>query len=286
MPLDTQMVGQQTEQFEHQVDARWLMAYAAGLDDCNAVYMDTSEHRVMGHPVFPVCLEWPVILASRQLKGSEKVTPEEAARGVHAAHDLHIRRPIVADETYSTEATVTGLEQIKPGAAQTVRLDTFDSQGELVCQTWQLSISRGVPVEGEPREVEKAPAWPDFSGAEACDENWQIPVREGAANVYTETARIFNPIHSDKAFALAAGLPDIILHGTATLALGISQLVNRYLDGDPTRVRRLGGRFSAMVLMPTTLTLEVKARTDTGISFQIVNPDGTVAFSQGFLIYS
>ena len=57
MPLDTQIVGQQTEQFEHQVDARWLMAYAAGLDDCNALYMDTSEHRVMGHPVFPVCLD-------------------------------------------------------------------------------------------------------------------------------------------------------------------------------------------------------------------------------------
>jgi len=283
MPLDAAMVGEQTREFTKEVDSRWLMAYAAGLGDCNPRYMDTAAGVVMGHPVFPVCLEWDVILSSRELKGYETVTPEESARGVHAAHDLHLHKPIVAGETYTTRATVVGLEKIKPGAAQTTKLETFDSKGELVSTTWQLGISRGVEVTGKTGFLETPPALPDLSAGAPGNDVFELPVAEGAANIYTETARIFNPIHSDRAFALAAGLPDIILHGTATLALGVSKLCNEYLDGDATRIKRLGGRFSGMVLMPSTLKLEVKCRSESQIAFELLNPDGKPAFSQGFI---
>jgi len=285
MPLDTRMVGQRTRRFDQHVDARWLMAYAAGLGDCNPRYMDTSAGRVAGHPLFPVCLEWPVILSSRELDGSENVTPEESARGVHAAHDLHIFKPILADENYHTEAVIVGMEAIRPGAAQTTRLDTFNAAGELVSQTWQLGISRGVAVTGEATWVESPPPLPDFSDAEIEGKSRSIPVQEGFANIYTETAKIFNPIHSDKAFALNAGLPDIILHGTATLALAVSEIVSAYLQDNPARVKRIGGRFSAMVLMPTTLELKVLARQQDGVSFEVNNPDGTTVFSQGYLMF-
>ena len=101
--------------------------------------------------------------------------------------------------------------------------------GELVATTWQLGISRGVEIIGEDTVNEEAPALPDLASAPSTDKQFEIVVREGAANIYTETAHIWNPIHSDKAFALAAGLPDIILHGTATLALGITCLVDELL---------------------------------------------------------
>ena len=70
MPLDARMVGASTRSFTHDVDARWIMAYAAGLGDQNPVYLDTTRGPVHAHPVFPVCLEWPVILASRELPGN------------------------------------------------------------------------------------------------------------------------------------------------------------------------------------------------------------------------
>ena len=35
MPLSTETIGTQTQTVEHQVDARWLMAYAASLGDLN-----------------------------------------------------------------------------------------------------------------------------------------------------------------------------------------------------------------------------------------------------------
>src|SRR4029453_13565240 len=50
-----------------------------------------------------------------------------------------------------------------------------------------------------------------------------------------------------------AGLADPILHGTATLALAVSRLVARDLDGAPERVREIRARFTGMVPLPSSL---------------------------------
>jgi acyl dehydratase len=227
-----------------------------------------------------------VILSSRELPGYETVTREESARGVHAAHDLHLYRPIRADETLTTRATIISLERIRPGAAQMTRLDTLDEAGELVCRTYQLGISRGVEVTGETgASMEVPPELPVRPPAEEALVTYELAVAEGAAHIYTECARIFNPIHTDRAVALAAGLPDIILHGTATMALAVSRLVNEHLEGRPDRVRRLGGRFAAMVLMPSVLSLEVAAIGTGVIHFDVRTADGQAAFQNAFLCF-
>lgn len=289
MPLNTAVVGGESKSFVHEVDARWLMAYAAGLGDASTVYLDTQGHTVTAHPVFPVCLEWPALLDCANIAGADTATAEERARGVHAAHDLHILRPIRAGERLTTRAKVVALEHIKPGAAQTTRLETFAEDGELVARTYQLGISRGVEITGEPTGGEEIPELPvvkdiatDTAGIER---KFEIPVAAEAAHVYTECARIWNPIHTDRAVALAAGLPDIILHGTATMALAVSRIVRELLAGDSTRVTRLGGRFSAMVLMPSTLTLAIHSDRDGLVSYTVFTEDGQPAFSQGFLCY-
>ncbi len=284
MPVDTSMLGESTHPQTRIADARWLMAYAAGLGDLNPRYMDTAAGTVFGHPVFPVCLEWPVILASREMKGSEHITRAESARGVHAAHDLHILRPVRAGDQLTTQATMMGIEAIRPGARYLIRLDTTDARtGELVARTWQTGIYRGVAVTGAGGFVKEQPEVP--STAELKSPHVvSIPVAAGLANVYTETAQIFNPIHSDRAVALSAGLPDIILHGTATLALAVSALVNRVLGGDATRVRRLGGEFRAMVLMPSTLRLHYENRA--GVAFyRVLLESGDAAIDEGFICY-
>jgi acyl dehydratase len=279
------MVGESTRAFSHDVDARWIMAYAAGLGDLNPLYMDTEAMTVSAHPVFPVCLEWPVILSSRELPGYESTTPEEGGRGVHAAHDLHLYRPIQAGESLTTRATIISLKSIRPGAAQMTRLDTTDAKGELVCRTYQLGISRGVAVTGEPAEIEAAPELPARPDGARVVASYPVEVPAAAAHVYTECARIWNPIHTDRAVALAAGLPDIILHGTATMALAVSRLMKEHLDGKPERVRRLGGRFAAMVLMPSTLSLEVVSVDDGVIHYDVRTEDGQAAFQNAFLCY-
>ena len=75
-------------------------------------------------------------------------------------------------------------------------------------------------------------------------------------HVYTECARIWNPIHTERDVALRAGLPDIILHGTATWALAGREVLRAYGDGDPARLKRLHGRFTAMVIPGTSIVVE------------------------------
>ena len=285
MPYDATLVGQSTEPILHEVDARWIMSYAAGLNDFNPAYLGTDRAKVVAHPLFPVCLEWPTILRSRHIPGYDTLTPAEAARSVHAAHDLHILRPIAEGETLTTQATVTGMEAIKPGAALTTRLDTRAADGELVARTWQLGIARGVAVNGAGRASEPPPSRPSLSSPWRQPQCFPIPVAANAAHVYTECARIWNPIHTDRRVALEAGLPDIILHGTATLALAVSKLVDEFLDGEPRRVRRIGGHFRAMVLMPSTVVLEVLGQSANTLFFQVLTANAEPAVSQGFLSY-
>jgi acyl dehydratase len=286
MPLHSRQIGASTPAITHDVDARWLMAYAAGLGDLNPCYLDTSTGPVCAHPLFPVCLEWPAILAARDLPGSESLTREERLRGVHAAHDLHIYRQIRAGERLATRATVMGARETPAGAALLLRLDTADEHGALVCRTYQLSISRGVALEGGAAALEHPPKPPALDNRRPdAAADVAIPVPAGLAHVYTECARIWNPIHTDRAVALSAGLPDIILHGTATLALAVSRLVDGQLGGDPARVARVGGRFTGMVMLPSTLTLQLLDDADQTLFFRVRGPDGGTVFDRGFLCY-
>jgi acyl dehydratase len=130
---------------------------------------------------------------------------------------------------------------------------------EPVVTSYASTIYRGVAVEGTDAQCEAIPAWPAPSPASAFPHQVAIPIAREAPYVYTECAQIWNPIHTERAVALAAGLPDIILHGTATWALAASQLIQHCAGGEPTRLRRLAGRFAAMVMPGTTLTMQYGA---------------------------
>ena len=163
MPLSTRLAGTATRPRRHEVDARWLMAYAAGLGDTAPCYFDTTRTIAM-HPVFPVCVEWDSILDLRYGPGTETLTAAEQTRAVHADHDIHLLRPPVPGETLSTTATAVAVEQRRPGAYLLKRLDTVDSRGELVMRTWQGTLYRDVAVIGEATAIDSAPAWPAPDG--------------------------------------------------------------------------------------------------------------------------
>lgn len=287
MPLNPAIVGHASKPLQHHVDARWTMAYAAALGDEDPRYFDTlATPAVLAHPVFPVCLEWPAILASREHTERGALTSAERGQAVHAAHDLHFYRPLRAGETLTTTATVIGLEQKRPGAYHVTRLDARNLQDELVCRSYQVTIFRGVEVSGGPVWCETPPALPAITAQAPQSQRVALPIPAQLAHIYTECARIWNPIHTDRAVAVAAGLPGIILHGTATLALAVSRIVRDYLAGDASRVVRLGGRFAAMVLLPSTVSLEITRQDASGVAFRALNENSEEAIRDGFLSWS
>ena len=291
MPIPTDMVGDQIGPLKHEVDARWVMAYSAALGDTQDCYFNTSrENGIVAHPMFAVCPEWPVIVQGRDLADKWGITPEETRQSVHATHDLVIHRLARPGDVLQTRLTYTGVENKSPGAYTTMKLETSDAEDQPVFTTYQGGMYLGVPTEGDDRPARDTPDVPDLGPLpDKPLTEILVPVAHGAAHTYTESARIWNPIHTDAAVAKAAGLPAIILHGTATLALGVSATISTVAEGNPERVRRIRGRMASMVLMPSTVTVRVQDVTPVGgqdvARFEVLTEDGGPAINQGLVFF-
>ncbi len=290
MVIPSTLVGANVEAFEHEVDERWTMSYAASLGLDQAVYLDTtSGGGVVAHPLFSVCVEWPVIVASRRESERLGVPREEVMTGVHATHDVIVHRLVRPGDVLMTSLEIVGLVSKTPGAMTTTRLTTVDHDAQPVASTTQDAIYLGVSAQS-PDLPDPTPPQP-VAGGERRGEprEVRIDLPRVAAHVYTEGARIWNPIHTDRAVALAAGLPDIIMHGTANLAYGINAVVEVEAAGRPELVRRVACRFAAMVSLPSTITVRVWKANDTDdgrstVPFEVLNADGAAAVKDGVIV--
>jgi acyl dehydratase len=276
MKLSSRIVGAEAPPVEQTLDARWIMAYSAGIGETDPRCYDTAAEALSVHPVFPVCYEWQPLQPVRNLPELRPVHP----RLVHAQHDIVIHRPLRAGETVRTAARIVAALARAPGAFVVFRCETRDAKGALVIESHYGYLYRGVALDGpDARLVDLAEPQPLPGSLAPLGE---IAVGATAAHVYTECARIFNPIHTDIAYARAAGLPGIILHGTATLALSVSRALRSH-DIEWRRVRGVSCRFSGMVLMPSSLSVHAR-RAGEAIAFETANERGEKVISRGRLL--
>jgi acyl dehydratase len=288
MPIDTSLVGTAVGPNVEEVDARWAMAYAAGLGDTLDCYIDTRrDGGIVAHPMFPVCVEWQIAGALRA-KHRVTLSQAEAARGVHATQHMIFHRPIRPPMKLSTTASIVGIERRRPGPYEVVKYETVDAQGAPVCTTYAGSIYREVAMNGEerPAETPTIPACTAVSPKPLA--KFPIAIPANAAHVYTECAHIWNPIHTDAAVAAGAGLPAIMLHGTATLALAVSKIIANEAGNDPENVAEVYARFGAMVFMPSEVKLRIAGREKVAeqpaIFFQVISAEGGYAVRDGAVV--
>jgi acyl dehydratase len=279
MAIRSAAVGTTSEPARLEITTRLTQAYAAGLGDCNRRYFDDAAGRVIAPPAFCVSFEWPVFLA---LTSMEPLGADRGIRlrGVHALQDSTFRRPVRPGDVLVTTGKIVEVRATRAGAWVLVRLGTLaENSGEPVVTSYYGSIYRGVAVDGPDVRSDPPPAFP--AGAPApFTEKVEIPVRREAAHVYTECARIWNPIHTERRMALEAGLPDILLHGTATWALAAREIVDRLAGGDPLRLRRLAGQFRAQVIPGSTIVFEA-GRAGERVEFAVKNEKGEPAIADG-----
>ena len=133
-------------------------------------------------------------------------------------------------------------------------------------------ITRGGRIQGADAILEAEPELPVISSF-ASEPLWRREVLIGlhAGQQYTECAQIYNPIHTEPSVAKAAGLPDMILHGSATKAMALMSVVDECLGGDADRVTRLTGQLRGMVLMDSSISVEC-------LSHEIAGDEIRVAF--------
>jgi acyl dehydratase len=287
MPVNTSLVGTTVGPNISTIDERWAMAYAAGLGDMLECYIDTRRGGgIIAHPLFPVCIEWQ-IAGTLRAKHRATLSQNEAARGVHATQHMIFHKTIRPPIKLSTTASIEGIERRRPGPYEVVKYATIDELGEPVCTTYSGSIYREVAIDGadRPAITPSIPAWPASSKPLA---EFKIPIPASASHVYTECAHIWNPIHTDAKAAAEAGLPAIMLHGTATLALAVSRIIAAEVSNQPGRVAEVYGRFGAMVFMPSEVSLRIVGREKVSgrpaIFFEVISAEGGRAIRDGVVV--
>ena len=282
--VDTDDVGVRSIAKTTLISTRHAMAYAAGINDANPAYFDDlAPDGVKVHPGIVFALQWP-----SRFRPDQKPNPRAAPYGVHASTDLRIHRPFRTGEAITTQGMVIQKRQIGPGVYNVDRYRMTASSGELVAELYYNGITRGATLAGPSAIIDAEPAWPTLAaGGETVLWREELPIALHAAQQYTECARIYNPIHTEPSVAKAAGLPAIILHGSATKAISLSAVINRCFDGEPTRITRLCGQLRAMVLMNTTITVESMAEEvvdgEKRVLFRTMTEDGQRAVSNGIV---
>ncbi len=285
MPISSQIVGRTSQMFLDRVEDRWVMNYAAAVNDRNLVYLDNRGPAMPAHPAYVSQLEWQplfqVLQAAREQSG---MSDAESIRGVHSSNDTSMARPIYSGDELSCVATIVGIEQRRSGARVSFDITTTNQNDHVVATSRTTTIFRDVEVrDGDvlPPSLDGAMVGVDVSPSR----QETIPLGPFAPHVFSECARDYNPIHTDLEVATRAGLPGLILHGTATFAYALTSLTNHEGQGHPASVRRIRGRLGAMVLCPSDMTLRVYAdpESENRFGFQVLNDQSEPALDDGLI---
>jgi acyl dehydratase len=279
MPVRAAALGDALPPATVDVTVRMALAFAAGIGDVGPrTFDDAAADALVAPPSFCVRLEWAVLAAGRaKVLG---VDDGERLRAVHVEQDSTFHRPIRPGDRLTTRARIVAARATSAGALVQTRLSTTASASNgPVVTSWHSAIYRGVALDGADGRVEQAPEHP--SPPASLPNRVEIPIPREAAHVFTECAGIWNPIHSERRVALAAGLPDVVLHGSATWAFAGREIVGIYGGGDPTRLGRLRARFKAPVVPGGALTL-FHRRANEDVFFRVVNAAGEDAVTEGY----
>ena len=284
MPFPSAKVGLQLDPFDVDLTTRRVLAYAAGLGAGEAAFLDDA--RTDGLQALPfqcVSPEWPVVLSMRRLL-ADSLSPAEAQRAVHAVQDSTFHRPMRPGDRLVTVGRLMAVSRIRSGVLTVCRLDTRDrATSEPVTTTWTSSVYRNVELQGDDATLETPPALgqEDIQPLGDKARTTSIFIPPEMPHVYSECADIWNPIHTERAVALAAGLPDIILHGTASWALAGLTLLRQEAGCDVGKLKRMTGRFSGMVIPGETVAVRHEVDDGRRIRFEVRSASGAPVISQG-----
>ena len=287
------------------LDERWVMSYAAGLKDYNKnAYFNTTKDNPLGpitaHPCLYWAISWPFMWNRAKEFLKEPMTPQEAGRGVHYSEDVIIHQPLKSNTNIKMSCQAVEALQKKKGCTLLTKYDMYDSEtNELLLTHWTSSYYRGVELKGgdvHTNDLQNNLPPPIVIQSEAVVSSSPIMERSisiafNEAHVYTECSRIWNPIHTNLKVALAAGLPDIILHGTGTFAKATTELINMFESNkNPKNVKRVVcGSFSANVLMPSTIKLRIfsveEINDEKIVHWDVLNEEKQQAIRGGVIIF-
>jgi acyl dehydratase len=279
--LSTHAIGRVFAELEFEPSPRMTMAYAAGIGAGRSCYMaDDAPGGIIAPPAFCVSAEWRVLTDPRYFEALGLPT-DALWRGIHVEQDTRFEAPVRPGMHLIVSGRLDATRATRAGALVEVTLVIRDARTDrLVTVTRWTAIYRGVEADPAGKRalgVEGAASdTPHGSMGEAASAT-EIPIAPWLPHVYTECAGIWNPIHTERRYAARLGLPDILLHGTATWAIVGEALIDGCAGGNPAMLKRLKCRFMSPVWPGTKLSLVRSPVTPQGsATFECRGGDGLV----------
>ncbi len=271
MPFNADLAGATWGPIRWEMTPRQALAYRAALAPQDAAGLDdAAADGLFALPMQVVSPEWVLVLMARD-HAAQTLTLEEGRRAVHAGQDSVFHRPIRAGDALEVTATLLGARTSRAGVVSATRFETRDARtGELMVESLSTTVYRDVVLIGAETADVPSPAYaaPDAGAAEVV-----IATSPALPHIYSECAEIWNPIHTERVVALAAGLPDIIIHGTALWALAGLEAARLYADSDTRRLTRLAARFTGQAFPGRPMTL-AHEQADEGVRLALRSDDG------------
>ncbi|WKG02821.1 MaoC/PaaZ C-terminal domain-containing protein [Mycolicibacterium sp. HK-90] len=256
MPIDLdKALGAELEPIEFSWTSSDIQLYHLGLG-AGADPMDSRELRYLidGDPqVLPT---FGNVAASFHMTEPPKVQfpgiDIELSKVLHASEAVSVPGPIPTSGTAKSVQRFTEIWDKGKAAVIVSESTVTDESGKVLWTTKRSIFARGEGGFGGERGPATSAELPD----RAPDVEISLPTLPQQALLY-RLCGDRNPLHSDPAFAAAAGFERPILHGLCTYGIGCKAIVDNLLDGDVSQVASYGARFAGVVIPGETLQANI-----------------------------
>lgn len=243
----------------HTYAERDTMLYALGLG-FGQDPMDRGALRFVYEKQLQALPTMACVMGSPGIWWRDPRTGADPVKLVHGEQDVRVLKPLATSGTVIARNRVVSLTDKGAGkGAIAVVLRTLIDQasGETIAESRNVTFLRGDGGFSEGSGVsdpgpEPLPSVPERAAdIEAC-----YTTRPEAALLYRLSGDV-NPLHADPDIAAKAGFDRPILHGLCTYGMGARAVIERVLDHDAARLKRLAVRFTSPVWPGETVRYEL-----------------------------
>lgn len=256
MPIDLdKALGAELEPIEFSWTSSDIQLYHLGLG-AGADPMDQRELRYLVDDTPQVLPTFGNVAVSFHMTEPPKVQfpgiDIELSKVLHASEAVTVPGPIPTSGTAKSVQRFTEIWDKGKAAVIVSESTVTDTSGTVLWTTKRSIFARGEGGFGGERGPSTSVEMPDREP----DIEIALPTLPQQALLY-RLCGDRNPLHSDPAFAAAAGFDRPILHGLCTYGIGCKAIVDNLLDGDVSQVASYGARFAGVVFPGETLQANI-----------------------------
>lgn len=288
LTIDSQLVGVPWKHAYKHIGWRQTTNYAAATHDMNPLYVDDERQEgIMAPPMFAVTLGWPV---GRKIRDYIDVPyPQEVLdRDVHYTEYIEFHQPMRPGEDGLDLEIIPSIYAMiaqRAGTNVVYKYEVRDKEGTLYHTEYNGTMLRGVEcIDGGKGALPFVPA-PEHPDQILWEK--KIHVDPEQTYLYDAATDIVFAIHTSPKYAHSVELPNILVTGTYTIAVGVREMINQELGGHAEKVKAINAKLTAMIFPDSDITVQLIDRkvneACVELHYRVLNEEGAVALSKGYV---